>query len=258
MKKHYNTLKTGKTAIALVLSASLLLTACGNMQERLANVGKPPAMSNIQNVYNKKDYQPVSLPMPPVEAQNTNANSLWQSSRQTFFKDQRAHKVGDILTVMIDIKDEADMENSTERTRTGSEGAGLPNFLGLEGSLSEKVLPDALDLDNLVNMSTNSASAGDGKIEREETIKLKIAAMITQVLPNGNFVIRGQQEVRVNFELRELTIDGVIRPEDVLNNNSITHDKIAEARISYGGRGHVTDMQQPRYGQQVIDAVMPF
>lgn len=249
---------TQKTVTILALSASLFLTACGNMQERLANVGKPPAMSNIQNFYAKKGYQPVNLPMPPVEAQNLAPNSLWQASRQTFFKDQRAHKVGDILTVMIDIKDEAELQNETERTRTGTEGAGLPNFLGLETQLTKQALPEALDLENLVKMNTNSESKGDGSIKRDETIKLKLAAMVTQVLPNGNFVIRGQQEVRVNYELRELTLDGVIRPEDILNNNSISHEKIAEARISYGGRGHITDVQQPRYGQQVIDAVMPF
>ena len=245
------------TFTVLALSSSLVMGAC-SIPERLSQIGKAPAMTSIQNVYQKPGYRPVSLPMPPIEESNTSPNSLWQASRQTFFKDQRAHKVGDILTVMIDISDEADLKNKTERTRDGVEGAGLPNFLGLESQLTKRALPEALDLENLVKMNTNSSSTGDGKIKREEDIKLKLAAMITQVLPNGNFVIRGQQEVRVNFELRELSIDGVIRPEDVLNNNSITYDKIAEARISYGGRGQVTDLQQPRYGQQVIDAVMPF
>lgn len=244
--------------LTAALSALILMSACSNMQDRVSNIGKPPTMSGIQTAHNMAtNPELIKLPMPRMEQANTNANSLWQPSRQTFFKDQRAHKVGDILTVFIDIQDEADMKNKTERTRSGTEKTGLPNMLGVEGYLG-KVLPGGVDPTNLIGVNSNSASSGDGKIEREEEIKLKLAAMITQVLPNGNFIIRGQQEVRVNFELRELSLDGVIRPEDILNNNSISYEKIAEARISYGGRGQVTDIQQPRYGQQFIDAVFPF
>lgn len=243
--------------IALSLASVLMLSACG-MGERVSNIGKPPSMSGIQTAQNTA-HSPelINLPMPSAPAVNTNANSLWQPGRQTFFKDQRAHKVGDILTIYIEIEDEADMKNKTQRQRTGTEQTGLPNFAGLEGYLG-KVLPGGVDPSNLVGMNTASNSLGDGKIEREEEISLKLAAMITQVLPNGNFIIRGQQEVRVNYELRELTLDGVIRPEDILNNNSISYEKIAEARISYGGRGQVSEIQQPRYGQQFIDAVFPF
>lgn len=237
--------------------AILSLTACGGMQERLSRIGKEPPMTKIENPQSKPGYKPVSLPMPPQEVVVSAPNSLWQPARQTFFKDQRAHKVGDILTVLIDIQDEADMKNKTERTREGEEATGVPNLLGLQ-TLLPKVLPDAVNPASLVGMTTNSTSTGDGKIKREEDIKLKLAAMIVQVLPNGNFVLRGQQEVRVNFELRELTLNGVIRPEDILNNNSISYEKIAEARISYGGKGTMSDIQQPRYGQQFVDAVFPF
>lgn len=243
--------------IALSFASVLMLSACG-ISDRVSNIGKAPTMSGIQTAHNNANSpELIKLPMPSVQEANTNANSLWQPSRQTFFKDQRAHKVGDILTVNIDIKDEADMQNKTERQRRGTEQTGLPQLAGFEGYLG-KVLPGGVDPSNLVGMSSNSTSSGDGKIKREEEIKLKIATMITQVLPNGNFIIRGQQEVRVNYELRELTLDGVIRPEDILNNNSISYEKIAEARISYGGRGQVTEIQQPRYGQQFIDAVFPF
>lgn len=244
--------------LAVTISALLSLTACSGMGEKIANIGKPPAMTAIQNPYQQPGYKPVSLPMPPQEAMNTNANSLWQASRQTFFKDQRAGKVGDILTVLIDIKDEADLENKTTRARTGDEAMGMPEFLGIPATQFSKVLPEGINPEKLVDFSSTSNSTGDGKIEREEAIKLKLAAMIVQTLPNGNFVIRGSQEVRVNNELRELTLNGVIRPEDVLNNNSISYEKIAEARISYGGRGHLTDVQQPRYGQQFYDIVWPF
>ena len=244
--------------IATTLTAVLLLSACGAMGDKIANIGKPPAMSEIQNPYQKPGYKPVSLPMPPQEARNTAPNSLWQASRQTFFKDQRANKVGDILTILIDIQDEADLENTTTRVRTGDENAAIPEFLGIPATQLQKVLPDAVNPASLVELGSASRSTGDGKIEREEEISLKLAAMITQTLPNGNLVIHGSQEVRVNNEVRELLIDGVIRPEDILNNNSISYEKIAEARISYGGRGNISDIQQPRYGQQFYDIVFPF
>lgn len=245
-----------RSLLALPIAASLMLTACGGMGDRLSNIGKPPVMTGVASGLSQQP-QPVSVPMPAPIIETAAPNSLWQSSRQTFFKDQRANKVGDILTVMIEIEDEADMENSTTRNRQAGESAGLPNFLGLESQLT-KVLPEALNPAELINMDSTSSVAGDGKIEREEEISLKMAAMITQVLPNGNLVIRGSQEVRVNHEKRELQIDGIIRPEDILNNNSVSYEKIAEARISYGGQGTISEVQQPRYGQQFYDIVFPF
>jgi flagellar L-ring protein precursor FlgH len=244
--------------VVACLTSLLALTACGGIEERLANVGKAPEIAKIENPYTQAGYRPVSLPMPPQEEQNREPNSLWQASRQTFFKDQRAHKVGDILTIMIDIKDTADLNNKTERTRSGDEKQGLTNFLGIAESQLGKVLPEAVDPSSLVDMNSDSTSTGDGKIQRGETISLKLAAMVTQVLPNGNFVIQGRQQVRVNYELRDLELQGVIRPEDIQNNNSISYEKIAEARISYGGKGTVSELQQPRYGQQIFDVVSPF
>lgn len=243
-------------ALAAAIAASLSLTACAGMGDRISNIGQPPAMSGVAAGLSQQP-QPVSVPMPAPQIETAAPNSLWQSSRQTFFKDQRANKVGDILTVLIEIEDEADMENKTTRSRAGGESVGLPNFLGLESQLT-KVLPEALNPAELVNFDSQSNLSGNGKIERDEEINMKMAAMITQVLPNGNLVIRGSQEVRVNHEKRELQIDGIIRPEDILNNNSVSYEKIAEARISYGGQGTISEVQQPRYGQQFYDIVFPF
>jgi flagellar L-ring protein FlgH len=245
-----------RALVAACCSAMLAVSACG-VDERLSRIGVPPPMTQIENPYNQRGYRPVSMPMPPVALSNSAPNSLWQPARQTFFKDQRANKVGDIVTVLIDINDQADLKNKTERTRSSEQSAGLPNFLGFESKLG-KVLPDAVDPTNLIGTNSDSTSTGDGTLKREEDIQLKIAAVVSQVLPNGNFVIHGQQEVRVNFELRQLSIVGVIRPEDIFNNNSISYEKIAEARISYGGKGTLSDAQQPRYGDQFVDAVFPF
>lgn len=240
----------------LCLIAGLGLSACG-ASDRLANVGKAPDMSAITNPQTQPGYQPVSMPMPAPEVAYRQPNSLWQSNRKSFFKDQRAGAVGDILTVVIDIKDEADLENKTSRSRKAGEAANLPAALGYEQALNS-VLPEAVNPLNLINGASDSSHEGDGKIEREEDISMKMAAVITQILPNGNMVINGNQEVRVNFEKRILNMSGIIRPEDITIDNSISYEKIAEARISYGGQGQITDVQQPRYGQQVYDVIFPF
>ncbi len=240
-------------------SACLLLTACG-AADRLANIGSAPSMSPIENPAENRDMtgvKTVSMPMPPLEVVEKENNSLWASNRQTFFKDQRATQIGDILTVMIDIDDEAELENESERSRSASEGVGLNSALGLESQLT-KVLPENVLGADLVDLDSTSRSRGSGSTEREEEVRMKLAATVTQILPNGNMVIQGRQEVRVNFEKRVLELAGVIRPEDVTVENSIPYEKIAEARISYGGKGQITDMQQPRYGQQVYDILFPF
>lgn len=236
--------------------AILTLAGCGASQ-RLAEVGKTPDMAAIENPTTAENYRPVSMPMPAPKASHREQNSLWASDRQTFFEDQRADEVGDILTVMIDIKDKAELDNSTERTRTSSESAGLDALLGYELDL-DQVLPTAIDNTNLVGAGADSVHEGEGTIDREEKIKLKLAALVTQILPNGNMVIQGRQEVRVNFEKRILEIAGVVRPQDISVDNAISYDKVAEARISYGGKGQITDVQQPRYGQQVFDVLFPF
>lgn len=242
---------------AAVVAASVSLTACNTLQ-RLSEVGDGPQLSSIENPAQKRDYRPVSMPMPTPEIATSNPNSLWRPGARAFFKDQRAAGVGDIMTVVVNIQGEkAELDNSTARTRTAGESAGLPNLLGAESSLAN-VLPNAVDPSNLVGLSSDSEHTGTGSIAREETIKLRLAAVVLQVLPNGNLVIAGRQEVRVNSELRELAVTGVIRPQDIRSDNTIDWDKIAEARINYGGRGTISDVQQPRYGQEIFDIIFPF
>jgi len=254
MKTQMGKMTKNTTALAIIL---VMTSACAEMQDRIGNIGKAPAMATIDNPTAQEGYKPVSLPMPLKERDEKLANSLWGVNRQTFFKDQRAGKVGDILTILIEIDDKADVKNTTERTRTGNENNGITNLLGVEGQLT-KVLPEALVPESLAKTDSSSKSKGEGTITRNEKIELKLAATITQRLPNGNLVILGRQQVRVNNELRDLTLQGVIRPEDILNNNSISYEKIAEARISYGGQGNISELQQPRYGQQLFEIVYPF
>jgi flagellar L-ring protein precursor FlgH len=246
-----------KFIMALSVGCSLLsLTGC-NTLDRLATVGKEPPLTTIENPIKQAGYQPISLPMPEPQATVRGPNSLWLEGSRSFFKDQRASRIGDILTIAIDIKDEAALTNKTSRTRSNTEESALTNLLGYETSLAQ-VLPEEVDNTSLTDISSSLSNEGEGSIDREEEIKLNVAAVIIQVLPNGNLVIHGRQEMRVNYEVRELQVAGIIRPEDIDAQNKISFEKIAEARISYGGRGTISDVQQPRYGQQLIDILMPF
>ena len=250
-----------KFPIIIPLAAScVLLSGCAYF-DRLATVGQAPVLSAIQNPVALPGYKPVSLPMPVPEQVSYNANSLWRNGSRAFFKDQRASKVGDILTVIIEISDKAEIDNTTERNRENSEDLGLNSIAGYEAIL-KKLLPkstrDAVDFSDLIDIKSNAKSKGSGSVNREETLNTKMAAIVTQKLPNGNLVIEGKQEIRVNFEIREIIVAGIVRPEDISAENTIPISKIAEARVAYGGRGQITDVQQPRYGQQVLDVVLPF
>lgn len=236
-----------RSLITTIIIATAL-TGCAGMEERLSRVNQPPPQS-VPSVE--------SMPMPPVVAEVKQGNSLWSAGRQTFFKDQRARTVGDILTVMVEISDKAELDNETKRDRTSSDGANASAVAGLEGYIG-KVLPGTANIDALADFGSTTSHNGKGEVDREEKINMKLAAVVTNILPNGNMVIKGSQEVRVNFENRILNLGGVIRPEDITIDNTIGYEKIAEARINYGGKGQITDLQQPRYGTQVWDAVFPF
>ena len=189
--------------------------------------------------------------------QPASANSLWRVGARTFFNDQRANKVGDILTVQIDIDDSAKTTNNTSSSRTSGMKSGFPHLLGLESSLG-KILPGGFDPANALETNATSSNAGAGAVNRAEKISLTIAAVVSGVLPNGNLVIQGTQEVRTNTEVRQLTVAGVVRPEDISSSNTIKHTQIAEARISYGGRGDISRVQKTPAGQAVIERFQPF
>jgi flagellar L-ring protein precursor FlgH len=244
------------TARIALMSFGVTLGGC-NVLTRLANVGAEPPMTTIQNPTTAPNYRPVSMPMPMPKPDNRQSNSLWRAGSRAFFKDQRAGDVGDILTVLIQIEDKAKIANKSTRSRANTEDASVNALLGYEASLS-RVLPETINPGNLLDIDSTTSNTGNGTIDRDETIQLKVAAVISQVLPNGNLVVHGRQEVRVNFEVRELQIAGIIRPEDITAENTISYEKVAEARISYGGRGQIMDFQQPRYGQQVLDIIFPF
>jgi len=235
-----------------LMTLMLALAGCG--------IGQPPEMTTIGAT--APGAQPILTPgrkaiavPPPQPARYAYQNgSLWNTGPSGLLGDKRARSLGDILTVAIEIDDEAEIRNSTQRSRAGSESAGIGAFLGLE-----KFVPNELDgITPNVEFESDSDFRGDGSTRRNEKLTLRVAASVVDVLPNGHLVIQGDQEVRVNYELRDLQVTGIVRPEDISRYNEIPYDRIAGARIVYGGRGQITTAQQPRWGQQVTDRVLPY
>lgn len=242
--------------VLLVMTALFCLSGC-NAYDRISEIGSQPKMASIEDPTNRAGYKPVKMPMPAPSLHERQPNSLWATGGRAFFRDQRASRVGDILTVVVSIDDQAKLSNQTTRSRSNSNSAEIPSLLGFETKLS-KILPSAVNPGSLVDTGSETSNDGKGSIGRQEQIDLRVAATIVQLLPNGNMVLEGKQQVSVNYDLRELTISGIIRPQDITSENTVTYDKIAEARVNYGGRGLIADVQQPRYGDQLLDVLLPF
>ena len=241
-----------KTAYHLfaLLAGCATLGACSSVQQAvngpsLTPMGYPAALVPQQQVVLQPQQTPAS------------SNSLWRIGARTFFNDQRARSVGDILTILVDIDDSAQTQNSTGEARKNTYSAKTPSVFGLESSLG-KMLPAQYDPASALSANGSSTFDGSGTIKRSEKISVTIAAIVTGVLPNGNLIVQGTQEVRTDREVRVLTVSGIARPEDISSTNTIKHTQLAEARISYGGRGDVTDMQQAPVSQTLMNKFSPF
>ena len=228
--------------------AGAALSACSAV-DRLENIGEAPKMAAVGNPAGQQIVAAIPRPQ-PITHDN---NSLWQPGAQSFFHDPRAMHVGDVITVNVSVADTAKMQNTTSRSRTNSDNANLTNMFGLE-----KVLPPAIDPTSVVKMGSDNSNVGTGSIQRQESISMTLAALVAQVLPNGNLVIDGHQQVRVNNELRDMRLSGIVRREDITQDNTVNLSQIAEARVIYGGQGTMSDVQQPRYGSQLYDILMPW
>ncbi|MCC8968412.1 flagellar basal body L-ring protein FlgH [Bradyrhizobium sp. Pear76] len=236
-----------------LLALGTIASGCSSI-DRLSQIGEKPKLTEIENPTTQPGYKPVQMPMPKPEVASYSPNSLWRSGSRAFFKDQRAARVGDILTITVNITDKAAIANETQRSRANSEDSGVTNFLGSQTiTQANKILPG-----KILTAESTASSDGKGSVNRQEALQTNVAAVVTQLLPNGNLVVEGKQEIRVNYEIRELIVAGIVRPEDIQSDNTIDSSKIAQARIAYGGRGQITDVQQPRYGQQVLDVLLPF
>src|ERR1700710_589087 len=237
-----------------LLARAAFASGCSSI-DRLSQIGEKPKLTEIENPTTQPGYKPVQMPMPKPEQASYNANSLWRNGSRAVFKGQLAARIGDLLTVTVNIPDKPNLSNEPQRSRSNKEDSGITDFIGAKtlGVQAQKVLPG-----RILTADSTASSDGKGSIQRQESLQTNVAAVVTQLLPNGNMVVEGKQEIRVNYEMRELIVAGIVRPEDIQSDNTIDSSKIAQARISYGGRGQITDVQQPRYGQQLFDVVLPF
>ena len=237
----------------LLAGAALLALGGCHTAERLSQIGEQPPMSQIKDPTKIPGYQQVEMPTPGAINGNQQFGSIWQVGARAFFKDQRAKRVGDVLTVVVTINDLATLNNQTQGNRGDSDSVSMSNLFGLENQLSK-----FMDPASAVNTANKRVVNDQSQINRTDQINTRFAAEVAQVLPNGNLVIVGRQEVRVNYEVRELQLEGIVRATDIDALDEVTYDKIAEARISYGGHGQGTDLQEPRLGQQLLDIISPF
>ena len=251
--------KIGQTMLRLTAYGLVALTVTGcNVLSRLSEVGDGPELTKIVNPVARPGYRPVSLPMPTPQVAEENPNSLWRAGAKAFFKDHRAKEIGDVVTVKLEFTDKATFDNTTTRERDDQELTKVPQLFGLEAEFA-KVLPQAVaPATALLSFDNAHTTKGVGKVDRKEVISLTFAAVVTQILPNGSLVIVGRQEILVNSELRELMVTGVVRPSDIDSDNTISHEKIAEMRVAYGGSGTISQLQQPRWGTQIWDIIFPF
>lgn len=245
------TLRMSGCAYCLGLAA-WLLSGCGTLT-KLSEVGRDPQMTPTEDPTKDPKWRPLTMPVPAPQPSPTEANALWRSGSRAFFKDQRAAQVGDIVTVLVNMNDSANLKNNTTSTRTSTDTAGVANLFGLD-----KLVPPTVNPGALLAAKSGNSNIGAGQIQRNEAVTLRLAGIVTQVLSNGNLVVAARQEFMVNGELRDLNVTGVIRPQDIASDNTVPHDRMAEARISYGGRGQLTDLQRARWGQQMMDILMPF
>jgi flagellar L-ring protein precursor FlgH len=227
--------------------------AAGGCANNISDFNRQPALSAVGSGL-LADRVPLPAEPAPQPAYRP-GNSIWQDASADLFRDPRARKIGDVVTVKISIKDKATMDNNSKRSRDAK--TTMKPKIGYDFQTTGG-LAHSGDLSVDVEADAETSTDSKGGITRSEKIELLIAAVVTGVLPNGNLIVSGSQEVRVNFEVRELSVAGIVRPRDISTDNSIEYDKVAEARISYGGRGRISEVQQPAVGQQLFDLLTPF
>jgi len=193
------------------------------------------------------------LPKPVADYSN---GSIWQSASASLTDDVKARRKGDIITIVISETASASKEAKTGTSRDSSVSAGMPNMLGLENTGIFK--NNFADLSKIINASTNTKFQGTGSTSRQENLNATITARVLEVLPNGNLMIEGRRNIRVNEEDQIIILEGTVRSRDIAPDNTVNSIYVADARISYSGRGIISDRQSPGWLMNIFDKIWPF
>ena len=222
------------------MAALLLLSACASPEPPLMAIKEP--LEEIE----------------PALEEHREAGSLWMVSNSSMFSDRKAMEVGDIVTVIITEKASASKEAKTSSSRSSNMSASIPNFFGLENAEQLTSLHNPIDLENLVKADFSNGFDGSGSTTRKEDLNAFLTTQVVGKYPNGQLKIRGGKEVMVNNEVQIIYLTGIVRPVDITAQNTVNSTKILNARISYTGKGAISDKQRPGWAMRILDNVWPF
>ncbi len=167
------------------------------------------------------------------------------------FRDVRASQVYDLVTIIVSDKASAVSTGGTNTSRKSNAKASVASGLLPRSSVTA--------LSNLANTSNSQQLQGQGTTSRESTLTTTVTAEVTDVLPNGNLVIKGQKEISVNSEKQIITVRGIVRPDDLSPVNSVPSDRVARMEIRVNGRGVVNDaVRRPFFLYRILLGLLPF
>ncbi len=198
-----------------------------------------------------------SLPMTEEKILPPNEGGIYSVKSKNLYQDNRARRVGDILLVKIVETSSGKKSANTKTSRASSLTGGISSFFGFEQSLLTK---GGEHTPSRTSMDADLSSGFEGKAEtsRDSVVSATISAKVMEVTMDGNLIIQGYREVRVNNETQHIILSGIVRPTDISQDNSILSSSIADARIEYNGTGTLADRQQPGWLANAIDVIWPF
>ena len=207
----------------------LLLASCSTQLEDRASI----------------DFEP-TIPMATKNVSKDKYGSIYSNSQKGLFAtDRRASKVGDILTVSLSENFSASKSQSAKSARKGEMKFDFPNITTAGAD------------DGLFNSSSDQSFDGSGSAGQNNSLKGQLSVTVTKVFDNGNMEILGQKKLTLNNGDEYIRLLGVIRPEDIDNQNTVLSSRIANAKISYTGAGDVADSSKKGWFTKLIDAVQP-
>lgn len=245
--------RIARTKVALHLLSFLLLslmTACVTTQTTA------PSPASSAPPVNPMARGPLPPP-PPQSAPELPTGSLWSNNSGSPFRDIKAARVGDIITITVSEVSNATKTAATTTART-KKYDGLFNAAGMSAGSTGTANPVGVVKFGPYEGKFGSSFEGSGSTNRTDSMSAYMTATVVDVLPNGNLIIRGSRWTKTNDEMQQTILEGVVRPNDITRNNTVLSQNIADAKIFVVGKGPVAQHQKPGWFLQVVDFLSPF